>query len=51
MTKEEFKKVIKQARELIATWPEWKKGILEQSGKSTMSVPRKPILDPDKDCY
>lgn len=33
----------KTPAEIIAGWPDWKKGILEASAKSTNSKPRPPV--------
>lgn len=35
------------ANKLIDTWPDWKKNILRDSGKSTLTIPRKPIVNED----
>lgn len=45
MTQEEFRETMKIATAIVDTWPEWKKNILEYSSKSTVSVPREPILE------
>lgn len=45
----------KRAAEIVATWPEWKRGLIEHSHEATIPVPRTPIvvlrrpeLDPDQ---
>ncbi len=45
MTEEQnwFSKHLDNVSKIVATWPLWKQGILEYSGKSTCEVPRKPV--------
>ncbi len=43
MTHDELVAQVKSANELVNTWPAWKRNVLENSGKSTVSVPRTPI--------
>lgn len=44
VTEAEFREALASARAIVESWPEWKKNILEQSGKATVSVPREPVL-------
>lgn len=45
MTVEQIVQVIKDAEKLVASWPEWKRNILRDSAKSTVSVPRQPVVN------
>ena len=40
----DIKQAIEAARKLVAAMPIWKRNTLEQSGKPTVSIPRKPIM-------
>jgi hypothetical protein len=42
-----FLRALKEAKELVDSWPKWKQNILENSGKSTVDVPRKPVINDD----
>ena len=48
LTKEEWSKQMEIAKKIVESWPLWKQNLLEQSSKPTVSVPREPIYDPDK---
>lgn len=52
MTPEQLQQQIQEATELIASWPEWKRNVLRDSGKSMCDVPRKPIIQQEEsmDC-
>lgn len=43
MTSSEIWKRMQLATEIVKSWPEWKRGILEQSSKPTVKTPRKPV--------
>lgn len=43
MSEKEFRAELAKASALVATWPAWKRNILEQSSRSTVSVPRTPV--------
>ena len=44
MTDEEFRQELEKARQLVESWPEWKRGILDQSSSPTVRVPRPVVL-------
>lgn len=44
MTNEEFRQELEKARQLVESWPEWKRGIPEQSSCPTVRVPRPVVL-------
>ena len=39
----EFRKALERASEIVAGWPEWKRGILGYSASPTVREPRQPI--------
>lgn len=41
----EFLEFLKKSVELIDKMPDWKKGCLEASSRSTNSIPREPVVD------
>jgi len=43
MSEKEFRAQLARATALVATWPAWKRNILEQSSRPTVSVPRTPV--------
>lgn len=44
MMQEELDQHVKECKAIIATWPEWKKGILENMSKSTCPTQRIPVV-------
>lgn len=45
MDREEFAKSVALAHRLTDAWPDWKRGVLEASSKSTCKTPRKPVYN------
>jgi len=43
MTKAEIREKIELANKLVESWPVWKRNILVNSSKSSVSVPRPPV--------
>ncbi len=43
MSEQEIRDQINKANNEVATWPNWKKGILTQSSQPTVSTPRLPV--------
>lgn len=41
----DLRKHCEQAREIVARWPEWKRGILYASMRSTNDTPRQPVIN------
>lgn len=41
----ELQRTVDAAADRIAAWPEWKRGVLEASGKATCDVPRQPVIN------
>lgn len=44
MTVEQFREQYAIALSIVAKWPAWKRGLLEQSARPTVAVPRTPII-------
>lgn len=43
MSDKEIREQIAKAAELVGTWPDWKRNILAQSSKPSVSTPRVPV--------
>lgn len=43
MTKAELREKIDRANKLVESWPAWKRNILINSSKPSVSVPRPPV--------
>lgn len=39
----QFKELLEYARKEVATWPAWKRGLINESSKSTCDKPRPPV--------
>lgn len=50
MTSDEIQAAYDAAKAIVGSWPEWKRNILEHSGKPTVSVPREPVLG-ENECF
>lgn len=42
--RQRFLNHLEWASRIVKTWPAWKRNILKNSSKSTLSTPRKPVL-------
>jgi hypothetical protein len=49
MTLEEMRQQIEDARKVVNTWPEWKQNILIHSAQPTVSTPREPVNNQNRD--
>jgi len=43
MSDEEFRAKLKEAKNIVESWPDWKKSALENSFKASNPGPREPI--------
>ena len=44
MTEREIKLQIKNAKAIVANWPEWKQNILAYSASASRQTPRTPVV-------
>ena len=45
MSDDEFRAKLKEAKNIVQNWPDWKKSALENSFKASNSGPREPVGD------